>query len=40
MTDVGVVVDADAIGGGADDIGRDPVIITTTICSGTTCCPV
>jgi hypothetical protein len=40
VTDVGGAVVADAIGGGADDIGRDPVVVTTAICSGTTCCPV
>jgi hypothetical protein len=40
VTDVGGAAGADAIGGGADDIGRDPVIVTTAICSGTTCRPV
>jgi hypothetical protein len=36
VTDVGGAAGADAIGGGADDIGRDPVVVTTAICSGTT----
>jgi hypothetical protein len=35
VTDVGVAADADAIGGGADNIGREPVVVTTAICSGT-----
>jgi hypothetical protein len=29
VTDAGAAADADAIGGGADDIGRDPVVVTT-----------
>jgi hypothetical protein len=40
VTDVGGAAGADAIGGGGDNIGRDPVVITTAICSGTTCRPV
>jgi hypothetical protein len=40
VTDVGVATGADAIDGDADDIGRDPVVVTTAICSGTTCFPV
>jgi hypothetical protein len=40
VIDAGATIDADAIGGGADDIGRAPVIVTTAICSGTTGCPV
>jgi hypothetical protein len=40
VTDVGGAAGADAIGGGADDIGQDPVVVTTAICSGTTCRPV
>jgi hypothetical protein len=40
VTDVGGAAGADAIGGGADDIGRDPVVVTIAICSGTTRRPV
>jgi hypothetical protein len=40
VTDAGAAADADAIGGGADDIGRAPVIVTTAIYSGITGCPV
>jgi hypothetical protein len=40
VTDVGGAAGADAIGGGADDISRDPVVVTIAICSGTTCRPV
>jgi hypothetical protein len=35
VTDAGVAADTDAIGSGADDIGRDPVVVTAAICSGT-----
>jgi hypothetical protein len=40
VTNVGGAAGANAIGGGADDIGRDPVVVTTAICSETTCCSV
>jgi hypothetical protein len=40
VTDAGAALNADAIGGSADDIDQAPVVVTTTICSGITSCPV